>query len=96
MQPNTRSHAVSVSMLLRVGRWVHQDEGKGDDDVVIFTGSGSTGAVAKIVSALGLDKKLRRSWGRRTKCVWRRGGIDDTNWMPLFFKRRCIAGPLVQ
>ncbi|CAM9752366.1 unnamed protein product [Hapterophycus canaliculatus] len=42
-----------------------KDEGKGNDDVVIFTGSGSTGAIAKVVSALSLDKKSRRSWGQK-------------------------------
>eukprot|EP00752_Nemacystus_decipiens_P002678 g2504.t1 len=46
-----------------------KDEGRGDDDVVIFTGSGSTSAVAKVLSALALDKKPRRSLGRRSTPV---------------------------
>lgn len=36
-----------------------QSDGMEDDDVVIFTGSGSTAAVLKIVSALSLDKTAR-------------------------------------
>lgn len=39
-----------------------QSEGGDDDDVVLFTGSGTTAAVAKVISALSLDKK-RRSFG---------------------------------
>lgn len=34
--------------------------GNGEDDVVLFVGSGTTAAVAKLVSALGLDRKKSR------------------------------------
>lgn len=41
----------------------HQAHGQGIDangDVVLFTGSGTTAAIAKVVSAMGLVKKKSR------------------------------------
>ncbi|CAM9366258.1 unnamed protein product [Ascophyllum nodosum] len=38
-----------------------KSEGGPDDDVVLFVGSGTTGAVNKVISALSLDRK-KRSW----------------------------------
>ncbi|CAM9638010.1 unnamed protein product, partial [Ectocarpus fasciculatus] len=41
----------------------HADDSKDDGgDVVIFAGSGTTAAIAKVVSALNLDTKKTRSW----------------------------------
>ena len=37
-----------------------QANGSGEDDVVLFAGSGTTAAVAKLVSALELDRKKSR------------------------------------
>lgn len=34
--------------------------GNGEEDVVLFVGSGTTAAVVKLVSALGLDRKKSR------------------------------------
>lgn len=47
-----------------------QSEGGDGDDVVLFTGSGTTAAVAKVISALSLDKK-QRSFGlkRGSRCA---------------------------
>lgn len=42
------------------------DDGEGDD-VVLFVGSGTTGAVAKLVSALHLDRKKSQSRFTRSK-----------------------------
>lgn len=36
-----------------------KSDGGADDDVVLFTGSGTTAAITKIISALSLDKKQR-------------------------------------
>ena len=37
--------------------FLEQCEGGPDDDVVLFTGSGTTAAIAKVISALSLDKQ---------------------------------------
>lgn len=57
-----RNHVLCL-MVLCVGKVT----GRAAEDVVLFTGTGTTGAVAKLVSALGLSGPLPAGHGREDR-----------------------------